>query len=127
MLKSKIHRATVTDSDLNYIGSITIDSDLLAAANIREFEMVQVVDINNGARFDTYTLAGASGSGQLQLNGAAARLVEIGDIVIVMSYAQYMEAELDDYEPLVVFVDHENRVAGASPRLVAAASAPGAP
>ena len=95
MLKSKIHRATVTGSDLHYVGSITIDADLLEAANIREHEQVHVVDVDNGARFETYTIAGERGSGTMQVNGAAARLVHHGDTIIVISYAQYDEAELD--------------------------------
>src|SRR5206468_6144402 len=86
MLKSKIHRATVTDCDLHYVGSITIDPELLEAADIREFEQVAVVDVNNGARFETYTIAGSPGSGDMQVNGAAARLVHRGDTIIVISY-----------------------------------------
>jgi aspartate 1-decarboxylase len=104
MLKSKIHRATVTGSDLHYVGSITIDADLLEAADIREHEQVHVVDVDNGARFETYTIAGARRSGELKINGAAARLVHTGDTVIVISYASYDERELDDYEPKVVHV-----------------------
>jgi len=104
MLKSKIHRATVTGSDLHYVGSITIDTDLLEAADIREHEQVHVVDVDNGARFETYTIAGARGSGEIKINGAAARLVHTGDTVIVISYASYDERELDRYEPKVVHV-----------------------
>jgi aspartate 1-decarboxylase len=104
MLKSKIHRATVTGSDLHYVGSITIDADLLEAADIREHEQVHVVDVDNGARFETYTIAGARGSGEIKINGAAARLVHSGDTVIVISYASYDERELDRYEPKVVHV-----------------------
>ena len=104
MLKSKIHRATVTDCDLHYVGSITIDPDLLEAADVREHEQVHVVDVDNGARFETYTIAGERGSGTVQVNGAAARLVHHGDTVIVISYAQYDEAELEHYEPKVVHV-----------------------
>jgi aspartate 1-decarboxylase len=104
MLKSKIHRATVTDSDLHYVGSITIDTDLLEAADIREHEQVHVVDVDNGARFETYTIAGARGSGEIKINGAAARLVHTGDTVIVISYATYDERELETYEPKVVHV-----------------------
>jgi aspartate 1-decarboxylase len=104
MLKSKIHRATVTGSDLHYVGSITIDSDLLEAADIREHEQVHVVDVDNGARFETYTIAGARGSGEIKINGAAARLVHTGDTVIVISYAEYDERELETYEPKVVHV-----------------------
>ena len=104
MLKSKIHRATVTGSDLHYVGSITIDADLLEAADIREHEQVSVVDVDNGARFETYTIAGARGSGEIKINGAAARLVHTGDTVIVISYASYDERELESYEPKVVHV-----------------------
>ena len=110
MLKSKVHRATVTGSDLNYVGSITMDPDLLEAADIREHEQVHVLDIDNGARFETYTIAGARGSGEITINGAAARLVHTGDKVIVVSYAEYDEAELDTYEPRVVHVDTDNRI-----------------
>jgi len=110
MLKSKIHRATVTGSDLNYVGSITVDPDLLEAADILEHEQVQVVDVDNGARFETYTIAGERGSGELTVNGAAARLVHRGDTIIVFSYASYDEAELERYEPRVVHVTDENRI-----------------
>ncbi|ALJ21325.1 aspartate 1-decarboxylase [Microbacterium sp. No. 7] len=110
MLKSKIHRATITGSDLNYVGSITIDPDLLERADIREHEQVHVVDVNNGSRFETYTIAGVRGSGTVQVNGAAARLVHAGDTVIVISYADYDEAELDAYEPVVVHVDRDNAI-----------------
>lgn len=102
MLKSKLHRATVTGSDLNYVGSITIDADLLALADILENEQVHVVDVNNGARFETYTIAGERGSGVMQINGAAARLVHTGDTVIVMSYAQYERDELLHHRPIVI-------------------------
>jgi aspartate 1-decarboxylase len=104
MLKSKIHRATVTDCDLHYVGSITIDSDLLDAADILEHEQVHVVDVDNGARFETYTIAGQRGSGAMQVNGAAARLVHAGDTIIVISYAQYGAAEIERYVPRVVHV-----------------------
>jgi len=104
MLKSKIHRATVTDCDLHYVGSITIDADLLDAADILEHEQVHVVDVDNGARLQTYTIAGERGSGTVQVNGAAARLVQRGDTIIVISYAQYDRTELRDYEPVVVHV-----------------------
>jgi aspartate 1-decarboxylase len=110
MLKSKVHRATVTGSDLNYVGSITLDADLLEAADILEHELVHVLDIDNGNRFETYTIAGARGSGELTINGAAARLVHEGDKVIVVSYAEYDEDELRSYEPRVVHVDAENRI-----------------
>lgn len=104
MLKSKIHRATVTDADLHYVGSITIDPDLLEAADIHEYEQVAVVNIDNGQRFETYTIAGTRGSGEVKVNGAAARLVHRGDLVIVISYAQYDVAELAGHEPVVVHV-----------------------
>ena len=111
MLKSKIHRATVTDSDLHYVGSITIDPDLLEAGDILEHEQVHVVDINNGARFETYTIAGQRGSGDMRVNGAAARLVHRGDTIIVISYGSYEEADLQHYEPRVVHVEAEtNRI-----------------
>jgi|SRR5579884_2579418 len=110
MLKSKIHRATVTDCDLHYVGSITIDQDLLEAADINEFEQVAVVDVNNGARFETYTIAGARGSGEMKLNGAAARLVHRGDTIIVISYAGYDPDELENYKPRVVHVDARNEI-----------------
>jgi aspartate 1-decarboxylase len=109
MLKSKIHRATVTDANLNYVGSITVDMDLLDAADMRLYEQVVVVNINNGARFETYAIEGARGSGTMCLNGAAARLAQPGDLIIVLTYAQYLEADLDDYEPTVVHVDEHNR------------------
>src|SRR3954451_5774284 len=108
MLKSKIHRATVTGSDLHYVGSITIDSDLLEAADIREHEQVHVVDVDNGARFETYTIAGEPGSGAMQVNGSAARLVHHGDTIIVISYGQYDRAELESYEPRVVHVEAQS-------------------
>jgi aspartate 1-decarboxylase len=111
MLKSKIHRATVTDCDLHYVGSITIDPDLLEAADILEYEQVHVVDVDNGARFETYTIPGARGSGEMKVNGAAARLVHRGDTIIVISYGQYDEAELSTYEPRVVHVEaNTNRI-----------------
>ena len=105
MLKSKIHRATVTDADLHYVGSITVDPDLLEAADILEHEQVAVGNVDNGARFETYTIAGERGSGQMKVNGAAARLVHRGDTIIVISYAQYDRAELATYEPVVVHVE----------------------
>src|ERR687885_3012226 len=110
MLKSKIHRATVTDCDRHYVGSVTIDPDLLEAADILEHEQVHVLDVDNGARFETYTIAGARGSGEMKVNGAAARLVHTGDTVIVVSYAEYDEAELADYVPKVVHVNADNRI-----------------
>jgi len=105
MLKSKIHRATVTDCDLHYVGSITVDPELLEAGDILEHEQVHVVDIDNGARFETYTIAGQRGSGEMKVNGAAARLVHRGDTIIVISYAQYSREEMEHYEPRVVHVE----------------------
>ncbi|MCA1593878.1 MAG: aspartate 1-decarboxylase [Acidobacteria bacterium] len=110
MIYGKIHRATVTAADLNYIGSITIDSLLLEAARILPFERVQVVDINNGNRLETYTIPGEAGSGIVQLNGAAAHLVSVGDLVIVMSYVQVYEPVPEDWQPAVVMVDEKNRM-----------------
>jgi aspartate 1-decarboxylase len=107
MMKSKIHRATVTGADLNYVGSITLDPALMELADLLENEQVHVLDIDNGARFETYVITG--GPGDVVLNGAAARLVHPGDRVIVVSYAQYDEAELEEYEPRVVHVDSRNR------------------
>jgi aspartate 1-decarboxylase len=107
MLKSKIHRATVTEADLNYIGSISLDPALMAAADILEHEQVAVLDIDNGARFETYALTGQPG--QVCLNGAAARLVHVGDKVIILTYADLEEAELKGYLPTIVHVDQWNR------------------
>lgn len=108
MMKSKIHRATVTDADLHYVGSITLDRRLMEAADLLEHEQVAVVDLDNGARLETYVIAGEPGSGDVCLNGAAARLVSPGDRVIVISYADYDDAELHRYAPLVVHVDSAN-------------------
>jgi aspartate 1-decarboxylase len=111
MMKSKIHRATVSDCDLHYVGSITVDPDLLEAADILPHELVHVVDVDNGARFETYTIEGTRGSGEMKVNGAAARLVHRGDTIIVISYAQYDREELETYEPRVVHVEqHTNRI-----------------
>ena len=111
MLKSKIHRATITDADLHYVGSITIDPELLEAADILEHEQVAVVDVDNGARFETYTIAGERGSGEMKVNGAAARLVHTGDTIIVISYGQYDKADMEHYEPRVVHVEKDtNRI-----------------
>ncbi|MBK5221792.1 MAG: aspartate 1-decarboxylase [Acidimicrobiia bacterium] len=107
MMKSKIHRATVTDANLNYVGSITIDRALMAAANLLENEQVAVVDIDNGARLETYVIPGEAGD--MCLNGAAARLVQPGDKIIVISYADFEDAELEDFRPAVVHVDDFNR------------------
>lgn len=114
MMKSKIHRATVTDADLHYVGSVTIDQDLLDAADLLEHEQVTIVDIDNGARFETYAIAGPRGRGDLCLNGAAARLVAPGDRVIVISYADYEDAELVGYAPVVVHVDTANGIVDAA-------------
>lgn len=107
MMKSKIHRARITDANLHYVGSITLDTRLMELADIREWEQVQVVDIDNGARFETYAIPG--GPGDVCLNGAAARLVQPGDRVIIITYGDYDEAELEEYEPRVVHVDASNR------------------
>ncbi len=110
MLKSKIHRATVTAADLHYVGSLTVDPELLEAADILENEKIHVVNVDNGARFETYTIAGRRGSGELQVNGAAARLAHQGDTVIVISYGDYSPADLESYAPRVVHVDLDNRI-----------------
>ena len=110
MLKGKIHRATVVQAELDYVGSITVDQDLLDASGILEYEKVQIVDVNNGSRFETYTIAGERGSGMICLNGAAARCVSTGDKVIIMAYAQMSPEDLKDYHPNVVFVDDNNKV-----------------
>ncbi len=110
MMKSKIHRATVTQADLHYVGSVTVDADLLDAADILPGELVHIVDIDNGARLETYTIAGERGSGVLGINGAAARLVHPGDLVILIAYAQVDDAEARSLEPRVVFVDRENQI-----------------
>jgi len=110
MLNAKIHRATVTDCDLHYVGSITIDPELLTAADILEFEQVSVVDVDNGARFETYTIAGEPGSGEIKVNGAAARLVHRGDTIIVIAYGSFTAEQLIAYRPRVVHVDGANRI-----------------
>ena len=110
MLKGKIHRATVIQAELNYVGSITIDEDLLDAAGILEYEKVQIVDVDNGQRFETYTIAGERGSGMICLNGAAARCVQKGDKIIIMCYAEMTPDEIKENPPKVVFVDSENRI-----------------
>lgn len=110
LLGGKIHRATVTQADLNYVGSITVDEDLLDAAGILVNEKVQIVNNNNGARLETYTIAGKRGSGVICLNGAAARLVQQGDVVIIMSYVLLSEPEISAHEPKVVLVDEANRI-----------------
>ena len=110
MLKSKIHRAKVKQAELDYVGSITIDEDLLDAAAIYEYEKVHIVDIDNGARFETYTIAGERGSGMICLNGAAARCVQVGDKIILMAYADLETEEVKNHKPKVVFVDDENKI-----------------
>ena len=110
MFKSKIHRATVTHADLHYVGSVTVDADLLDAADILPGEMVSIVDITNGARLETYTIAGVRGSGVIGINGAAAHLVGVGDLVILMTYAQMSTAEALDFVPSVVHVDAGNSI-----------------
>jgi aspartate 1-decarboxylase len=112
MMKSKIHRATVTQADLHYVGSVTVDEDLLDAADLLPGELVHIVDITNGARLETYTIAGERGSGVLGINGAAARLVHPGDLVILIAYAQMETAEAKSFVPRVVFVDADNRIVG---------------
>jgi aspartate 1-decarboxylase len=112
MMKSKIHRATVTQADLHYVGSVTVDEDLLDAADLLAGELVHIVDITNGARLETYTIAGERGSGVIGINGAAARLVQPGDLVILIAYGQMETAEAREYKPRVVFVDADNRVVG---------------
>ena len=117
MMKSKIHRATVTQADLHYVGSVTVDEDLLDAADLLPGELVHIVDITNGARLETYTIAGERGSGIIGINGAAARLVQPGDLVILIAYGQMDDAEARAFSPHVVFVDADNRVVatGADP------------
>ncbi|BFU78041.1 aspartate 1-decarboxylase [Arcobacter sp. 15-2] len=110
MLYSKIHRATVTDANLNYVGSITIDEDLLDASHLRVGQKVEIVNINNGERFSTYVIKGERGSKDMCLNGAAARKVEIGDKIIVIAYASYSEKELESYKPIVVHVNEKNDI-----------------
>ncbi|MCM1257257.1 MAG: aspartate 1-decarboxylase [Roseburia sp.] len=110
MLKSKIHRAVVTQAELNYVGSITVDEALMKASGIVEYEKVQIADVDNGARFETYVIAGEEGSGIICLNGAAARMVSTGDKVIIMSYAQMTPEEVKDNPPKVVFVDENNKI-----------------
>jgi aspartate 1-decarboxylase len=128
MLKSKIHRATVTDCDLHYVGSITIDPELLEGADILEHEQVHVVDVDNGARFETYTIAGERGSGEMKVNGAAARLVHQGDTIIVISYAQYSMQEMEHYTPRVVHVEaNTNRIIAIDDAVATLLSSPTAP
>ena len=110
LLKAKIHRATVTQADLDYVGSITIDSNLLAESGIMEYEMVAIADIDNGSRFETYVIAGEAGSGIICLNGAAAKCVNVGDKVIIMAYAQMTPEEAKTHKPTVLFVDDGNKI-----------------
>lgn len=110
MLKGKIHRAVVRQAELNYVGSITVDPKLMEAAEIFEYEYVQIVDVENGNRFETYTIAGEPGSGMICLNGAAARQVSVGDHIIIMCYAQMSPEEAKEHKPYVVFVDGENKI-----------------
>ncbi len=110
MLKGKIHRATVVQAELNYVGSITVDEDLLDAAGIYEYEKVHIVDINNGNRFETYTIAGERGSGMICLNGAAARCVQVDDKIIIMAYCTMNEEEVKNHKPNVIFVDEKNKI-----------------
>lgn len=111
LLKAKIHRAVVTQADLNYVGSVTIDSTLLQESGILEYEKVQIVDLENGNRFETYTIAGEPGSGIICLNGAAAKCVSVGDKVIIMAYANLTPEEAKTHKPMVVFVDDDNKIA----------------
>lgn len=110
MLKGKIHRAVVKQAELNYVGSITVDPELMEAAGIYEYELVQIVDVENGNRFETYTIAGEPGNGMICLNGAAARQVQVGDHVIIMCYCQMSPEEVKEHKPKVVFVDDENKI-----------------
>jgi len=110
LLKSKIHRATVTQADLNYVGSITIDSDLLRESGIQEYEKVEIADITNGNRLETYAIAGEAGSGIICLNGAAAKLVNPGDKIIIMAYANMTPEEAKEHKPTVIFVDEKNAI-----------------
>ena len=110
MLKGKIHRAVVKQAELNYVGSITVDPELMEAAGIFEYEKVHIVDVENGNRFETYTIAGEPGSGMISLNGAAARQVQVGDHVILMAYCQMEAEEVKDHKPYVVFVDEDNKI-----------------
>ncbi|MES2537148.1 MAG: aspartate 1-decarboxylase [Pseudomonadota bacterium] len=112
MLRAKIHRATVTQCDLHYEGSCGIDENLLDAANIREFEKIELYDINNGERFSTYAIRGKRGSGEISLNGAAARRAHLGDLLIICTYAPMTESECETYQPKIVFVDDKNQITG---------------
>jgi len=117
MLKSKIHRVTVTHAELNYEGSCAIDENLLDAADIREYQQIDIYNVTNGERFTTYAIRGERGSGMISLNGAAARKAQVGDILIIATYAMYDEAELEKFQPALVYVDSENRVRGQRSRI----------
>ncbi len=125
MMKSKIHRATVTQADLHYVGSVTVDEDLLDAADLLPGELVHIVDVTNGARLETYTIAGERGSGVIGINGAAAHLVHPGDVVILIGYGQMDTREARDLEPHVVFVDAANRIRSIGPDPAATSGGPG--
>ncbi len=112
LLKSKIHRARITDSNLHYEGSLTIDSDLMKAADILQYEQIKIYNVNNGARFDTYAIEGPAGKGDICLNGAAARMGAVGDLIIIATYAHYDEAEIVDHKPGIVLVDARNKRSG---------------
>jgi len=112
MLRAKIHRATVTECDLHYEGSCGIDEDLMDAADIREFEKIELYNVNNGERFSTYAIRGKRGTGEISLNGAAARLAHLGDLLIICTYAPMSDAEVAAYIPKIVFVDEKNRITG---------------
>lgn len=124
MLKSKIHRATVTDANLNYVGSVTIDRDLLEAADILPYEQVAIWNVTNGERFETYAIEGPRGAGDICLNGAAARRVAVGDVVIIATYAQMNEAEVAAHHPTVVMVDEANRIVNVGSSEVAFTASP---
>lgn len=123
LLNAKIHRATVTDANLHYVGSITIDRDLMDAADLFEFEQVAVVDVTNGARLETYVIEGPRGSGVVCMNGAAAHLITKGDLVIIISYVDLEQSELDNHRPTVVYVDARNRMVDEADAALAASSA----
>jgi aspartate 1-decarboxylase len=110
LLRSKIHRATVTDAKVDYEGSITIDSDLMKAARLAEYELVHIADVTNGARLETYVIAGPAGSGVIRMNGAAARVVNVGDKIIIMAYGQVEEPLPKDWKPEIILVDEQNRI-----------------
>jgi aspartate 1-decarboxylase len=125
LLKSKIHQATVTDADLNYVGSVTIDQDLMDAADLVEYEQVQIYDITNGSRLTTYVIVGEAGSGEICINGAAAHLVKPRDLVIIVAYAEYEDEEIPGHKPRVVLVDEQNRIRETSSKITAGAQTNG--